>query len=53
VCCIDPLFLEELDFSVVRLVLKLECADDISVTLLVHDAFGDSSALVDVCIVGS
>jgi hypothetical protein len=46
VCCIDPLCLNELDYSAVRLVIKLENADDIPHVLLMHAADGDSSAEV-------
>jgi hypothetical protein len=53
VCCIDPLCLEELDFLAVRLVVKLEHASDIPNPLIVRDAFGDSSAIVRLSLVGT
>jgi hypothetical protein len=40
VSCVDPLCLDELDFSTVRVVLKLEKASDVPAALLVRDALG-------------
>jgi hypothetical protein len=53
VCCIDPLCLNELDYSALRVVLKLEQSEDMPPTLLVCDAFGSSSALVSIRIIRS
>jgi hypothetical protein len=46
VCCIDPLCLDELDFSAVRLVLKLADGGEVPHTLLMRDCHGGSSAEV-------
>jgi hypothetical protein len=46
VCCIDPLCLHELDFSAVRLVLKLAEGGEVPHTLLVRECHGGSSAEV-------
>lgn len=51
VCCIDQLCLNEMDFSAVRLVMKLESASDVPAALLVCNALGTSSAVVDLRVV--
>jgi hypothetical protein len=51
VCCIDPLCLNELDFSAVRLVIKLEDDRDVPHALLMRDAGGESSAEVRIRVV--
>ncbi|CAM0871273.1 unnamed protein product [Alopecurus aequalis] len=50
-CRIDPLCLNELDFSSVRLVLKLEHDMDVPLTLLIRDFQGSSSTVVDLHVV--
>lgn len=46
VCCIDPLCLNDLDFSAVRLVIRLEHEDDVPHALLVRNFDGDLSTEV-------
>jgi hypothetical protein len=53
VCCVGPLCVDELDFSAVRLVLKLEHVADLPAALLVRDALGDASAQVTIRMVSS
>jgi hypothetical protein len=51
VCCIDPLCLAEIDFSAVRLVLKLAEGGEVPNTLIMHDCHGQSSAEVHLRVV--
>ncbi|XP_051220556.1 uncharacterized protein [Lolium perenne] len=53
VCCIDPQFLDGLDFSAVRVVVKLAHADDVPPILMVQDAFNECSSKVRMRIVRS
>jgi hypothetical protein len=53
VCCIDPLCLQEQDFSAVRVVVKLAGVVAFPFTLLVLDAFGECSTEVMVRLVHS
>lgn len=48
VCCIDPLCLNELDFSAVRLVIRLEHEDDVPHALLLRNYDGDLSTDVSI-----
>jgi hypothetical protein len=51
VCCIDPLCLNELDYSAVRLVIKLENDMDVPHALLVRDFDGSSGTEVRIRVV--
>jgi hypothetical protein len=51
VCCIDPLCLAEIDFSAVRLVLKLAEGGEVPNTLIMRDCHGQSSAEVHLRVV--
>jgi hypothetical protein len=46
ICCIDPLCLNELDYSAVRLVIHLANGDAVPQTLLLRDFEGETSTLV-------
>ncbi|XBH72529.1 hypothetical protein VPH35_099792 [Triticum aestivum] len=48
VCCIDPLCLNELDFSAVCLVIRLEHEDDVPHALLLRNYDGDLSTDVSI-----
>ncbi|CAM0878515.1 unnamed protein product [Alopecurus aequalis] len=47
VCCIDPLCLNDLDFSVVRLVLHLENDGVVPLSLLLRDFEGETTTVVE------
>jgi hypothetical protein len=51
VCCIDPSFILEKDFSAVRVVVKMAGTMTFPATLLVHDAFGECTTEVEVRLV--
>jgi hypothetical protein len=51
VCCIDPLCFNELDYSAVRLVIRLEHARDVPYALLVRDFDGSSATEVRIRVV--
>jgi hypothetical protein len=51
VCCIDPLCLNELDYSAVRLVLHVENEMDIPPKLLLRDYEGETSTEVSIRVV--
>jgi hypothetical protein len=53
ICCIDPLCLDGLEFSAIRLVVKLANDDDVPPVLLVHDAFTEWTTEVQVRLVRS
>jgi hypothetical protein len=46
ICCIDPLCLNELDYSAVRLIIHLANGDAVPQTLLLRDFEGETSTLV-------
>jgi hypothetical protein len=51
VCCINPLCLNELDYSVVRLVIRLEHARDVPHVLMVRDYDGSTGTEVRIRVV--
>jgi hypothetical protein len=48
VCCVDPLCLLELDYSALRLVVKMGAAGDVPPVLLLHDAYASCTTEVRV-----
>jgi hypothetical protein len=51
VCCVDPLCLRELDYSALRLVVKLGADGEVPPVLLLHDAYADCTTEVGVRVV--
>jgi hypothetical protein len=46
ICCIDPLFLSSLDYSALRLVLKLGEVAEVPLVSLLQDAYANYSTEV-------